>query len=61
MALWAESNFGAPLFEPELLWKQIYCIDKSSLLVTLLELLGAFRNDSALGNCVPLPHLLLCR
>ena len=35
----ARSNFGASMFEPEVFWKQLYCIEES--VVTLLGLFGA--------------------
>jgi len=41
MAPRQRSKFGAPLCEPEVFRKQMYCIEESSLLVSLLELFGA--------------------
>jgi len=58
MAAGARSKFGAPMFEPEVFRKQMYCIEESSLLVTLLGLFGApivFRHP---GNCDPLVPLV---
>jgi len=45
MAPGARTKFGAPIFESEVLWKQIYCIE--GIFVTLLEIFGAHRSHSA--------------
>ena len=58
MAPEARSKFGAPIFEPEVFRKQMYCTE---VLVTLLGLFGAPQSFSALivirrpGNCAPCP------
>jgi len=41
----ARSTFGAPMFEIEVFWKQMYCIEE--VLVTLLGLFGLPRSHSA--------------
>ena len=58
MASGARSKFGAPMFEPEVFLKQMYCAEESTC-----DIVGTFRrprNDSALpaeirrpGNCGP--------
>ena len=54
MAPGAKSKFGAPMFDLELFWKQMYCIEK--VLQTLLKVFGAPRSDSAPGElCPPVP------
>jgi len=55
MAPGARNKFGAPIFQPELFRKQMYCIEK--VLVTL----GSFGAPIVIqrpGNCVPLPPSL---
>jgi len=44
MAPEARNKFG--VFETEVFWKQMYCIEKSSLLVTLLGLFSALHSHS---------------
>jgi len=52
MAPGARSKFGAPMFEPEVFRKQIYCIEESTC-----DIDGTFarpRSDSAPGElCLP--------
>ena len=62
MAPRARSKFGAPMFEADVFRKQMYCIEESRLLVTLLGLFGAPCNHSTSPafiwrprNCAPLP------
>jgi len=43
MAPGARSNFGAPIFEPEVFQKQMYCIKESTC-----DIVGTFRRP---GNC----------
>jgi len=50
MAPGARSNFGAPMFEPEVFRQQMYCTE---VLVTLLGLFGALQSFDAWG-IVPL-------
>jgi len=38
MASGARSKFGAPMFEPEIFRKQMYCIEES-----ICDIVGAFR------------------
>jgi len=50
----ARSKFGAPMFEPELFRKQIYCVEESTS-----DIVGAFRrlrSDLAPGELCPPPH-----
>jgi len=49
MAAGAIGKFGvgAPMFEPEVFWKQMFCRLLKNVLVTLLDLFGAQRSDSA--------------
>ena len=47
MAPEARSKFGAPMFEPEVFWKQMYCIEASRVHVNMLGLFGAPRSDLA--------------
>jgi len=62
MASGARSKFGAPMFEPEVFRKQIYCCTK--VLVTLFGLFGDPQSFGALivirrlGNCAPCPPSL---
>jgi len=52
MAPGARSKFGAPILEPEVFRKEIYCIEQSTC-----EIFGTFRrphNDPALGELYPL-------
>jgi len=44
------------MFEPEVFRKQMYCIEESSLLVTLLGLSGAPHSDSDPGKLLALPR-----
>jgi len=37
----SRNKFGAPMFEPEVSREQIYCIEESRLLATLLGFFGA--------------------
>jgi len=63
MAPGARSKFGAPMFEPEVFRKQMYCTE----VVTLLWLFGAPQSFSALiviwrpDNCAPCPPLITAR
>jgi len=50
MAPGARSKFGAPMFEPEVFRKQMYCTE---VLVTLLGLFGAVLVIRRLGNFAP--------
>jgi len=43
------------MFEPEVFWKQMYCIEESSLLVILLGLSCVPRSDSAPRELIPCP------
>jgi len=70
MAPGARSKFGAPIFEPEVFWKQMYCIKESTC-----NIVGTFRRPLSLsapsqscgapalirlqGNCAPLPRLVM--
>jgi len=54
MAPGAISRFGAPMFEPEVFRKQMYCIE---VLVTLLGLFGALIVIRRPGNCAPCPFV----
>ena len=45
MAPGATSKFGAPMFEPDVFWKQMDCIEKSTC-----DIVGTFRRP---GNCAP--------
>jgi len=54
MAPGARNNFGAPMFEPELFLKQIYCIEECTYDIVGTfrrrpQSFGAPRNDSAIG------------
>jgi len=57
----ARCKFGAPMFEPEIVQKQMYCTE---VLVTLLGHFGAPQSFGALivirrpGNCAPSPSSL---
>jgi len=53
MALGSRSEFGAPMFEPEFFWKQIYCIEEGTCDVTLLRLFGAPGSHSSPGKLCP--------
>jgi len=55
MAPGARSKFGAPMFEPEVFRKQMYCTE---VLVTLLELCGPPAVIRHPGNCAPLPPVV---
>ena len=61
MAPGARSKFGATVFEPEVLRKQMYC---TKVLVTFLGLFGTPQSFDALiviwrpGNCGPRPPSL---
>ena len=50
------NKFGAPMFEPEVFWKQMYCFEKSAYdtVVTFWPLAVIWRP----GNCAPLPPSL---
>jgi len=50
MAPGVRSKFGAPMFEPEVFRKQMYCTE---VLVTLLGLFGALIVIRRTGNCAP--------
>jgi len=50
MAPGARSKFGAPIFEPEIFRKQMYCIEGSTC-----DIIETFRRP---GNCVPFPPSL---
>jgi len=53
MAPGARNKFGAPMFEPKVSRKQIYCIEESTC-----DIVGNFRSP---GHCAPLPPSLhLC-
>ena len=41
MAPGARSKFSAPMFEPEVFWKQMYCIEESTC-----DIVGTFRRPS---------------
>jgi len=52
MAPGARSKFGAPMFEPDIFRKHLYCIEKSTC-----DIIGTFRrprSDSAPGELCPL-------
>jgi len=59
MALGARSRFGAPMFEPDVFRKQMYCIEES-----ICDIVGTFRRSTQSfgvpivirrpGNCAPL-------
>ena len=53
MAPGARSKFGAPMFEPEVFRKQMYCTE---VLVTLLGLFGALIVIWRPGNCPLAPR-----
>jgi len=53
MAPGARSKFGAPVFEPEVFLKQMYCTE---VLVTLLGLFGALIVIWRPGNRAPCPR-----
>ena len=58
----ARSKFGAPIFEPEVFWKQMYCIkectcDIGGTFHHLPQSFGAPRSDSAPGECAPFAPL----
>jgi len=55
MAPGARNKFAAPMFEPEVFRKQMYCFEK--VLMTLLGLFGP-RSDSAPGESCPLAPLV---
>jgi len=55
MAPGVRSKFGAPMFEPEVFRKQMYCTE---VLVTLLGLFGAFMVIRRPGNCASSPPSL---
>jgi len=60
MASGARSTFGAPMFEPEVFRKQMYCTE---VIVTLLELFGDPQSFGALivinaWGIVPLPSVI---
>jgi len=42
MAPGARIKFGAPMFEPDIFRNQMYSMEESTVLVTLLGLFGAF-------------------
>jgi len=51
MAPWARNKFGAPVFEPWVFRKQMYCIEESTC-----DTVGAFRrshSDSSSGELCP--------
>ena len=53
----ARSKFGAPMFEPEVFRKQIYCVKDSTC-----DIVGAFRRPIVIrrpGNFAPLTPLLV--
>jgi len=52
MAPRARSEFGAPVFQPEVFRKHMYCIEESTC--NILGAFGAPCIDSAPGNCSPL-------
>ena len=51
MAVGARKKFGAPLFEPEVFRKKMYCNEESAC-----NIVGTFRR---LGHCAPLVTPLL--
>jgi len=63
MSLGARSEFGAPMFEPEVFRKQMCCIEES--VVTFLGPFGAPAVIRRPGNCAPHPpvvtHLHRCK
>jgi len=56
MAPGARSRFGAPVLEPEIFRKQMYCIEES--ICGIVGTLRRPRSDSAPGNCFPLSSLV---
>jgi len=55
----ARNRFGAPMFEPEIFRKQMYCIEES--LCDIVETLWLHHSDSAPGElCPPSPSLRPC-
>jgi len=48
------------MFEPEVFWKQMYCIEESRLLVTLLGLFDTPAVMRRPGNCYP-PSMAILR
>jgi len=65
MALWARSKFGTPMFEPEIIWNQMHCIEESTCdtvgtlrhrrsISELSAVIRRLHSDSAPRNCAPL-------
>jgi len=48
MAPGARSKFGAPMFEPDIFRKQMYCIEES-----ICDIVGTLWRDSAPGELCP--------
>jgi len=53
----ARSKFVAPMFEPEVFRKQMYCIEES--IVALLRVFGAHIDSVPGESCLPRPPVVM--